>query len=194
MIRKTLFPRPTELAHEWLKKIIVAGDHVIDATLGNGHDALFLAQCVGATGRVHGFDVQEQAIEVATAQMLQHGIAEEVYQWHLLSHEKMAEVIDDPVKAVMFNLGYLPGADHGVMTVTESTLAALEAASRLVIEGGLMTIVCYPGHVGGDCETESVKSWAMQQGEQWHVVHFAKWATKQAAPELIAMQKKEVSA
>lgn len=190
----SLFPKPTEMAHAWLKKILVPGDQVIDATLGNGHDALFLAQCVGPAGRVHGFDVQEAALVASTQQMLRHGILDGVYQWHLASHDSMEEYVDGPVKAVMFNLGYLPGADHAVMTSTITTLAALEAAARLVVPGGLMTIVCYPGHAGGDCEAEAVQSWASQQGQEWHVVHYAKRATKQAAPELIAMQKKEVRA
>lgn len=42
-----VFPRPTALAHAWLRALLCPGDHAVDATLGNGHDALFLAQCVG---------------------------------------------------------------------------------------------------------------------------------------------------
>ncbi|MEN9990944.1 MAG: hypothetical protein RLZZ224_646 [Verrucomicrobiota bacterium] len=193
-MKSSLFPKPTEMAHEWLRKILLPGDQVIDATLGNGHDAVFLAQCVGPTGRVHGFDVQEAALESSTQQMKRHGIADEVYQWHWTSHERMEEWVVGPVKAVMFNLGYLPGADHALITSKTSTLRALEAAARLMAVGGVLTIVCYPGHDGGDEESEAVREWAAAQGERWHVVHYAKWATKLAAPELIAMQKKEVRA
>jgi predicted methyltransferase len=35
-----------------------AGDVAVDATAGNGHDTLFLAEAVGPTGRVHAVDVQ----------------------------------------------------------------------------------------------------------------------------------------
>lgn len=34
------------------------GDTAVDATMGNGHDTLFLAQAVGPTGHVIGFDIQ----------------------------------------------------------------------------------------------------------------------------------------
>jgi predicted methyltransferase len=191
-MKHPIFPRPTEMAHEWMRRVIQPGDWVIDATLGNGHDALFLAQCVGERGKVFGFDVQKQALHSATEHLRSHDIPEDVYEWHCASHARMSELVTAPVKAVMFNLGYLPGADHSLITTAEETLAALAAAAELIVPGGLLTVVCYPGHVGGERETLAVKEWASGQGARWHVVHYEKWATQQAAPELIAMQKKEV--
>lgn len=192
-MRSSIFPKPTEMAHEWLRNIIRPGDWVIDATLGNGHDALFLAQCVGEQGKVVGFDVQQQALDAATANFRRHEVGESVYEWHLASHARVADLVTRPVRAVMFNLGYLPGADHAVITSTEETLAALAAATALLMPGGMLTVVCYPGHDGGDREAEAVKAWAKGIGVGWHVVHYEKWATRQPAPELIALQKKEVS-
>lgn len=180
------------MAHEWLRHVIQPGDRVIDATLGNGHDALFLAQCVGERGKVFGFDVQEQALHSATQHLRNHGILESAYEWHWASHARMGELVRNPVKVVMFNLGYLPGADHSVITTAEDTLAALAAAAELIVPGGMLTVVCYLGHAGGEREALAVKEWASEQGSRWHVVHYEKWATQQAAPELIAMQKKEV--
>jgi tRNA A58 N-methylase Trm61 len=180
------------MAHEWMRRVIQPGDWVIDATLGNGHDALFLAQCVGERGKVFGFDVQKQALHSATEHLRSHDIPEDVYEWHCASHARMSELVTAPVKAVMFNLGYLPGADHSLITTAEETLAALAAAAELIVPGGLLTVVCYPGHAGGEREALAVKEWAREQGSRWHVVHYEKWATQQAAPELIAMQKKEV--
>jgi methylase of polypeptide subunit release factors len=190
-MKHSLFPRPTEMAHEWLRRVIVPGDCVVDATLGNGHDAVFLAQCVGTEGKVFGVDVQEQALQSATENMRRHGIADGVYEWHLASHARMGELVKVPVKAVMFNLGYLPGADHRLITTAEETLAALSAAAGLIVAGGMLTVVCYPGHEGGERETTLVTEWAEQQGAEWHVVHYQKRATRLAAPELIAMQRKE---
>ena len=48
-----------ELAHKVISERVKAGDTVVDATIGNGHDTLFLAKCVGMKGRVIGFDVQD---------------------------------------------------------------------------------------------------------------------------------------
>jgi tRNA A58 N-methylase Trm61 len=180
------------MAHLWLRQVIMPGDHVVDATLGNGHDALFLAQCVGIHGKVTGFDVQAQALASATQQMINHEIPDSVYEWHLASHSRMRDCVKESVKAVMFNLGYLPGADHSMITSAKETLIALEAAASLITAGGMITVVCYPGHAGGDREAEAVKAWASASGAEWHVVYYGKWATRQAAPELIAMQKKEV--
>jgi tRNA A58 N-methylase Trm61 len=191
-MRHSIFPKPTEMAHEWLRRVIQPGDRVVDATLGNGHDALFLARCVGEKGKVFGFDIQEQALHCATQNLRSHGISDDVYEWHLVSHARLRELVTVPVKAVMFNLGYLPGADHSLITAAEETLAALSVASELIVPGGMLTVVCYPGHEGGDLETQAVTQWANAQGEHWHVVHYQKRATQQSAPELIAMQKKEV--
>jgi hypothetical protein len=45
-----------------LKDRLRAGDVVVDATMGNGHDTLFLTQCVSPGGHVFAFDVQEAAL------------------------------------------------------------------------------------------------------------------------------------
>ena len=77
------------------------------------------------------------------------------------SHAEMAaalpEVDDGSVAAVMFNLGFLPGGDHAVTTRTESSLTAIKTALGLVRAGGIVTILVYPGHAGGDDEAGSVQ-------------------------------------
>lgn len=45
-------------AHSLLRQALKAGGRALDATAGNGHDTLLLAQLVGETGRVWAFDVQ----------------------------------------------------------------------------------------------------------------------------------------
>ena len=48
---------------ENLNKIMYKeGDYVVDATIGNGYDTLFLAKLVKESGHVFGFDIQEQAL------------------------------------------------------------------------------------------------------------------------------------
>jgi ubiquinone/menaquinone biosynthesis C-methylase UbiE len=49
---------------------VVAGDTVVDATCGNGRDAVKLASLVGSSGVLHAFDIQEAAVET-TRQLLQ---------------------------------------------------------------------------------------------------------------------------
>ena len=51
---------------------------------------------------------------------------------HLESHANMAQRVDaNSASLVVFNLGYLPGADHAVCTSQESTLPALAAAMQV---------------------------------------------------------------
>ena len=61
--------RLTEKVHAILQTELQAGDFVIDATAGNGHDSLALANLIGAQGRLWAIDIQEQAI-AATRQRL----------------------------------------------------------------------------------------------------------------------------
>lgn len=152
------FPKPIHLAHQFVKNTLQAGDVAVDATLGNGHDALFLAKIVGEKGLVLGFDVQAEAVEASGRRMEENGVS--WCEFHLKGHESMAEYIDREVSVVMFNLGYLPRADKAVITTEETTLPALEAALGLLKCGGLVTVMCYPGHEGGDVESAAVVTWS----------------------------------
>ena len=51
-------------SHKIWEGVLTPGDHVIDATCGNGHDTLFLAKCVDLErgGKVFAFDIQEKAL------------------------------------------------------------------------------------------------------------------------------------
>lgn len=39
-------------------QVLQPGDVAVDATCGNGHDSLFMAQCIGPTGQLHAVDLQ----------------------------------------------------------------------------------------------------------------------------------------
>ena len=52
--------RPLEMAHDFLAEVVTQDDIVVDATMGNGHDTLFLAKLAK---QVYAFDIQEQALE-----------------------------------------------------------------------------------------------------------------------------------
>ena len=54
--------RLTEAAHRILFPRMTPGDRAVDATVGNGHDTVFLARAVGEHGKVYGFDIQSGAL------------------------------------------------------------------------------------------------------------------------------------
>ena len=152
--------RPTVLAHEHVAEVLRPGDLAIDATAGNGHDTVFLAERVGEKGKVLAFDVQAEAIAAARARVAAAGLTERVEFFHA-SHATIPQhVAPGSVAAVMFNLGYFPGGDHAVITRTGETLAALNAALVVLKSGGILTVVCYPGHAGGDEESAAVVTWS----------------------------------
>lgn len=151
----------TQLAHTYLAQHIKPGDIVIDATIGNGHDTLFLAQTVGPGGRVIGFDVQPIAL-VKTRQRLAAQSLERSVTLYQQGHETLGERLVEQgvgqVAAAVFNLGYLPGGDKTLTTQPATTRAAILAAWRALCPGGLISVLVYVGHLGGSAELSTVET------------------------------------
>ncbi|AMK78356.1 SAM-dependent methyltransferase [Methylomonas methanica] len=182
-----------DFAHDIVGSYLEPGDIALDATLGNGHDTVFLARSVGAGGHVLGFDIQQQALINSYQRLLQHDLQRRVTLCRA-SHADMLSHIPEQwhgrVRAVMFNLGYLPGADKTVITRIESTLAALDAACGLLAPRAVITVLAYPGHSGGDLETEQLAAWCRQLDE----TRFASEVVlsshdKPSAPRLFVIRK-----
>lgn len=179
----------TALCHLFLRERVQAGDRVVDATCGNGHDTLLLVRLVGSAGKVWGFDIQEPALAATAALLEREGCREQVELLHA-GHERIAEFVDGPLDAVIFNLGYLPGGDREIVTRPAETLSALNQASELLAPGGRICIVLYSVHPGGTEEAEAVESWAAGlPPKEFHV-----WCSRQmnrspAAPYLILVEK-----
>ena len=121
-----------------LKSTVTPGDHVIDATAGNGHDSLFLAQLVGMSGHVYSFDVQESAIESTLLRLADWRDNTTVIH---AGHETIKNYVHAEISAAVFNLGYLPGADHSIITRPETTIKAIESCLKLLKVGGLIVLV-----------------------------------------------------
>ena len=143
------------LAAEILRAILAPGDRAIDATMGNGHDTALLYSLVGPEGRVYAFDVQPAALEATRRRLAEEGYAGQA-ELFLLGHEHMREEVGEPVKAIVFNLGWLPGGDHRITTLTETTLPAIRQALALLMPMGVLVICVYPGHPEGEREQEMV--------------------------------------
>ena len=143
------------LAAEILRAVLSPGDRAIDATMGNGHDTALLCSLVGPAGRVYAFDVQPAALEATRRRLAEEGSAGQA-ELFLLGHEHMRETVGEPVKAIVFNLGWLPGGDHRITTLTETTLPAIRQALALLMPMGVLVICVYPGHPEGEREQEMV--------------------------------------
>ena len=179
----------TDMAQLLLRQTLQPGDWVVDATVGNGHDTVWLAHIVGPSGRVFGFDVQAAAL-TATAQRTAN--LPQVTLIHS-GHQHMAATLPaaaaGQLAAVMFNLGFLPGADKAIITHTATTLAALQQATDLLAVGGQITVVRYPGHPGGADEAAAVHAWARQLPDTVAATSFARLNVAGPAPELLAITR-----
>lgn len=140
----TKIPNSLKQSHQYIERFVEPGDIVIDATAGNGNDTVFLAKLVGENGRVFTFDIQKIAIENTREKLLSLGLMDRV---ELINdgHENLDKYIKNNIKAVMFNLGYLPGGNHNIATKAETTISAIEKSMELLVTGGLISIVIYYG-------------------------------------------------
>ena len=147
--------------HRRLEQIVRPGDLCLDATAGNGLDALFLARRVGQGGKVHAMDVQQEALS-ATEELLRRNGLSEALATHLCCHSKIESVLPPGAKgalrAVTFNLGYLPKGDKSITTEPETTLPAIRLAHGWLAPGGVLSALCYRGHPGGREEEQRVNA------------------------------------
>ena len=135
------------------------GEVAVDFTMGNGNDTLFLSKTVGESGKVYAFDIQEEAL-VSTRAYLEANGAPENYNLICASHHRVKEFVKEPIKAGMFNLGYLPrSGKKAVTTLRETTMPAVEAAIDLLLPDGVLIVAIYPGHEEGALEGEMLREY-----------------------------------
>ncbi|MBS0630129.1 MAG: class I SAM-dependent methyltransferase [Verrucomicrobia bacterium] len=182
--RFPIFNSHLDLAHLIWAKAAQKGDWAIDATCGNGHDTVYLAQHYD---RVIGLDIQERALENTQKLLLENGLSHKVALYHQ-SHETFPST-SHPVRLVVYNLGYLPGGDKGLTTQVQSTLTSIGNALSLIVPGGLVSLTCYPGHPEGQREEGAVLELCRGlPSDEWSV-SFHSWQNRQKAPSLVLIQK-----
>lgn len=160
----------TELVHHFLEEQIQEGDLCLDATAGNGHDTVFLCEQVGKFGKVFAFDIQELAVEHTKKRLEERQFSDraEVY---LDSHCNMSNYVEEEtVSCITFNLGYLPGGDHGLATKADTTIKALEQSLKLLKKKGVISLIIYSGGDTGFEEKETVLGWLKQLDEKKYLV------------------------
>ena len=152
----------TEKVHSVLSQHLSLGDCAVDMTAGNGWDTLFLSKSVGESGHIFSFDIQKAAI--AQTKKLMSG-AEQTsnltlfHSCHTKIEQKIPPSFYQKVKAITFNLGYLPTSNKTIITTPQSTLCALEKSYEWMAQDGVMTILAYRGHSGGLEETQTITEW-----------------------------------
>ncbi|OON99833.1 MAG: hypothetical protein ATN35_10640 [Epulopiscium sp. Nele67-Bin004] len=167
-----------------LEQIICEGDTAIDATVGNGHDTLFLSNLVGETGKVYGFDIQQQAIDkvkelnIKNACLICDG------------HQNIDLYVTEQVAGVIFNLGYLPSGDHSITTTADTTTVAISKILDILKTNGLIVLIVYHGHKGGKEERDGLLNFVQNLDQKRvSVLKYEFINQKNDAPFIIALEK-----
>ena len=172
------------MAHDFLAQVITQEDIVVDATMGNGHDTLFLAKLAK---QVYAFDIQEQALE-KTSQRLQEASLTNA-ELILQGHETVDQFVTE-VKAAIFNLGYLPSADKSIITQPQTTIEALDKLCQLLVKGGRIAIMIYYGHEGGDIERDAVMDFISHLPQQEYTAAIYRTLNQINNPPFLVMIEK----
>ena len=149
------------LAADYMTRAVRAGDTVVDATMGNGKDTLFLCGLVGESGYVYAFDVQAEAVARTRERVAEAGYASRTTLL-LAGHETMAEHVAGPV----------------------------QAATALIAPGGIVTVCVYPGHEEGARELEALRQFAAGLDvRRFNVLHHRFVNASSQTPQLFLIQK-----
>lgn len=181
-------------SHSLLEEILQPGDHVIDATMGNGYDTVFMAEKIGKTGHVYSFDVQKEALLSTKSKLTEQDLLDRASLF-LQGHETLGTVVDEaqPIKAGIFNLGYLPKSDKSVITLPETTRTAMEEILKRLVPRGRMILVVYYGHEGGEKELDMVQDYCQSlPQEKYNVLKYQFINQKNNPPILYCVEKKVV--
>jgi predicted methyltransferase len=184
-------------AHKLVSERLQSGDIAVDATIGTGADTLFLAKATGPKGHVFGFDIQEEAVTLTQQRLDQSSTSSLspvtlLLQSHACMREGLPLAYHGKLAAIMFNLGYLPSSSSNkeIITMTDTTITALQIGLELLRPGGIITAVLYPGHPGGDSESEAVKQWATNIPQFFAQSIIYQQLQRSDAPYTIAVEKK----
>lgn len=188
-------------SHQLLCEVLDHGDLAVDLTAGTGQDTHVLAEAVGTEGQVVAFDLQAQALEQTTERLQQHDFVVKsvpddtevprafgVYLVHAC-HSSLNKIITHPVKAIIANLGYLPGGDKSFITRPDSTLAALGQSLELLAPGGRLAVTVYPAHPGGGEEGQAVSDFFCSLPREKWLVLSLRAANRSEAPYLLVAER-----
>ena len=189
-----LLTKTTELAMYIASSYTFPGCVIIDATCGNGHDTLALAEA--QPSKLYGFDIQQQAVDNTIVLLKANG-----YENHLDngtisiicdSHSNMQEHVNEPADLIVFNLGYLPGGDKSITTSADETTQAIQTSLDLLNKDGLLCITMYSGHKEGSVEKEQLMDLAKAlDPKTYHAAYVNFINQHNAPPEILLITRKK---
>ncbi len=186
MNKGTKMEKVIEFAHNIIKNKVENTDICIDMTIGNGKDTLFLCSLARF---VYGFDIQSKAI-LNTEKLLRDNHLNNFQLW-MTSHENIDQFVHEKVKAIVYNLGYLPTGDKSITTLTNSTMISLKKSLLLLKTGGIIVLVVYPGHLEGKKESDALLAYVNTLDQkEFDVIQYQFLNQIHQPPYVIAIERK----
>jgi len=196
----SLFPpslqRLGSWAHRFLGEALGDGDLAVDLTAGNGHDTLFLWQQVAPSGEVVAFDLQEEALVSCQRRLTEAAVplsptpAAGSVSLVAESHENLEGYLTRPPRAVIANLGYLPGSHSSLATEASTSVAALTSALDLLAGGGRLAVTVYSLHPGAAQEAAAVTAlFSSLSPNEWETLQL-QLPNRKTPPSLLMARKR----
>lgn len=159
MSKYEVVTRATDFSRKIIEKYSKDALVAVDATMGNGHDTLKLAQNLMPNSKLYAFDIQEEAIVKTREKLINSDLSCDNYELICDGHQNLDEYINEAISFAIFNLGYLPGGDHEKTTKWSTTKEAISKVLKKLDGNGLLAIVVYPGHEAGSEEATGLTSY-----------------------------------
>lgn len=141
-----------EFSHNVLLRNLSRDDVVLDMTVGNGKDTLFLVKHFKF---VYGFDIQEVACTKANELLKGYSNYKIINDSHLY----FDRYVKEEFAGAIFNLGYLPGGSKEIHTEVDVVLETVKKVLKKIIKGGVCVLVFYPGFPSGLEEAKVIESY-----------------------------------
>lgn len=175
-------------------RILEEAQTIVDATCGNGHDFLYLAQAAKEGAHLYAIDIQDQAIVNTKTIIGQAKVKDSVSITYIQgSHDQALDdqIQEDYIDLVVFNLGYLPGSDHALMTKPDLTIGALNAVLPKLSKQGVVTLVAYPGTNQGLAEKEALETFLVGLNQkEYNCCHWTPLNQINQPPLIYMIQKR----
>lgn len=183
-----------QFQHLLWDRIMKQAKIVVDATCGNGHDLLYLVERAKPNCHVYGIDIQERAIQASQSLLEQKKIDSNITITFLHnSHDKAfaEDIQENSIDLIIFNLGYLPGGNHTIVTKPYNTMQALQLAMPKLVKDGVITIVAYPGTLEGYEEMKQLEYYLSSLNQKlYNVCHWKPINQVNNPPQLYIIQKR----
>ncbi|UUM13013.1 class I SAM-dependent methyltransferase [Proteiniclasticum sp. QWL-01] len=180
MSRFSLVTGVSDLSHRIIRSLFPDGGKLaMDCTLGNGHDADFLADWFE---EVIAMDILPHAVE--------NYPAKSNVMKYCMDHAAIESFHANP-DLIVYNLGYLPGGDKQTTTTADRTIPSLQAALHILRPGGFISIALYTGHDGGE-EARAVLDFVQALPERdYGVIHYNFINRSNQPPSLLTVEKRK---